>query len=128
MLGRMPRHGERDLFKRKVVRMMLMAERTREHCKKAKYAKVIECVEGHYEAEKVPFGTVYRWCQECVVAECGCGERVILAGSMTTCAGCGTDHATVVQEWLAAKQRAEEDEALHPWRHAKDCEGESLPY
>ncbi len=107
--------------------MVLMAERIREQGK-SKYMKVVEFVEGHYESEKVPFGSVYRWCPECVVAECGCGKRVILTGSMTSCIGCNTDHAAIVQEWLPAEQREVEDEALHPWRHTnKDCEGESLP-
>ena len=94
---------------------MLMAERSGEH-RKAKYTKVVECVEGHYESEKVPFGTVYRWCPECVVAECGCGQRAILTSSMTTCAGCGTDHALIVQEWLPAEQWEVEDETPRPWR------------
>src|SRR5437588_7784136 len=108
--------------------MTLMAEHTGEH-RKTKHTKVIECVEGHYESEKVPFGRVYRWCAECVVAECGCGERMTLASSMTTCAGCGADHTIIVQEWLPAAQREEvEDEVLHPWRQARDCEEESLPY
>jgi hypothetical protein len=105
-----------------------MAERIREH-RKAKHAKVLECVEGHYDSEEAAFGRVYRWCPECVVAECGgCGQKVILTGSMATCAGCGADHAAIVQEWLPAEQRQkEEDEKLHPWRQASDCEGESLP-
>ena len=106
--------------------MVLTAERIEER-RKAKYTKVVECVEGHYESEKVPFGSVYRWCPECVVAECRCGQRAILTGSMTSCAGCGADHAAIVQEWLPAEQREVEDEALHPWRHAKDCEGKALP-
>ena len=106
---------------------MKIVECIQEH-RKAKYAKVLERVEGHYESEKVPFGSVYRWCPECVVAECGCGQRVILVHSMTSCAGCGMDHAAIVQEWLPAEQRQkEEDEKLHPWRQASDCEGESLP-
>ena len=36
--------------------MVLIAERTREQRKEAKYAKATECVEGHYESEKVLFG------------------------------------------------------------------------
>ena len=36
--------------------MVLVAERIREQCKEAKYAKATECVEGHYEPEKVLFG------------------------------------------------------------------------
>jgi hypothetical protein len=38
------------------VNVVLIAEHIREQCKEAKYAKVIECVEGHYESEKVLFG------------------------------------------------------------------------
>ena len=107
--------------------MTLMAERIGEH-RKAKYAKVIECVEGHYETEKVPLGMVYRWCPECIVVECGCGERLILGDSVTTCAGCGADHAAIVQEWLPSCHQEEvKDEIYHPWRHAADCESEGLP-
>jgi hypothetical protein len=36
--------------------MVLVAERIREQCKEAKYVKATECVEGHYESEKVLFG------------------------------------------------------------------------
>jgi hypothetical protein len=43
-------------FFKKEVNVMLIAERIREQLKEAKYAKVIECVEGHYEPEKAPFG------------------------------------------------------------------------
>ena len=107
--------------------MVLRTERTEMHHRKARYAKVIEHVEGHYESEKVPFGRVYRWCAECTVSECGCGERVTLATSMTTCAGCGADHADIVRERLAT-ERAQDEEALRPWHLAKECEGnDSLP-
>ena len=106
--------------------MVLTTKRIEKH-RKARYAKVIECLEGHYETEEVPFGRVYRWCTECVVVECGCGERMTLASSITTCAGCGTDHAVTVQEWLATERAAGADEALHPWRLVRDREGESLP-
>jgi hypothetical protein len=97
-----------------------------ENHSKARYAKVIELVEGHYETEKVPFGMVYRWCTECVVAECGCGERMIFTCSMTTCAGCDTDYAALLEEWLPTG-RTQAEQALRPWHLAKDCEGESLP-
>ena len=109
---------------------MLTTERIEEHSKKARYAKVLERIEGHYESEKVPFGRVYRWCTECVVAQCGCGEKMILTYSITTCSGCGTDYAAVVQEWLPTERgAAQADEGLlHPWRQARDCdEGETLP-
>ncbi len=110
--------------------MVLTTERIEKHPKKARYAEVIECTEGHYESEKVPFGRVYRWRTGCVVAECGCGERMILTCSTTTCAGCGMEHAITVQEWLPAERgMTKADEALlRPWRLATDCdEGESLP-
>ena len=38
---------------------MKIVERIQEH-RKAKYAKVLERVEGHYESEKGLFGRVYR--------------------------------------------------------------------
>jgi hypothetical protein len=38
------------------VNVVLVAEHIREQCKEAKYAKVIECVERHYESEKVLLG------------------------------------------------------------------------
>ncbi len=105
---------------------MPTTERIAKHSK-ARYAKVVESIEGHYETEKVPFGRVYRWCAECVVAECGCGERSTLTRSMGTCAGCGTGYAALVEEWLPAG-RAWADEALRPWRLARDRdEGKSLP-
>ena len=94
--------------------------------RKAQWARVVERVRGCYEAQEVPFGMVYRWCPECIVVECGCGERTTLTSSRTTCAGCGTDHAAIVQEWLGA-ERPEEDEALHPWRYATDREEVGLP-
>ncbi len=88
--------------------------------------KVIERTEGHYEAHEVEFGTVYRWCPECVVVECECGERVVLTGSETTCEWCGADHAAAIREELAARQLA--DEAAHPWRYAGDREESGVPW
>ena len=78
--------------------------------------QVIERTEGHYDVEEVEFGTVYRWCPECVVIECDCGERPTLTRLETTCGGCGADHATPVREELDAQQL--EDETAHPWRYA----------
>jgi hypothetical protein len=40
--------------------------------------EVLERLEGHYDAQEVPFGVVYRWCPECVVVECKCGKRLTL--------------------------------------------------
>jgi hypothetical protein len=108
-------------------------ERIEKHPKKKarlRNLEVIECIEGHYEPEKVPFGRVYRWCTECVVAQCACGQRVTLTCSRTVCPGCGTDHAAIVEKWLPLEWgAAKADEVLlHPWRQARDCDdGESLP-
>jgi len=65
--------------------------------------EVIERTEGRYDAHEVEFGTVYRWCLECVVVECDYGERAILTVSTTTCGECGADHAAAVQEELNAR-------------------------
>ncbi len=43
------------------------------------------------ETQDVEFGTVTRWCPECVVVECDCGESSILAAFSTTYGGCGAD-------------------------------------
>jgi hypothetical protein len=108
--------------------MFSTQERIEKDRRKVRYPKVIECVQGHYESEKVPFGRVYRWCTEYVVAECGCGQRVALASSTSSCAGCSTDYTVTLQEWLPAERVAGADERLlHPWRLMRDGEGESLP-
>lgn len=87
--------------------------------------KTVERTEGHYEAQEVEFGKVYRWCPESVVVECDCGERVILTLSMATCR-CGADHTAVVREGLTV--RRPEDATLHPWRYARDHEESGLPF
>ncbi len=107
--------------------MTLMKERIEKH-RKSKYVKVIEHIEGCYEAQEVSFGMVYKWSPECLVVECGCDERTALTLSMTTCAGCETDHAAIVQEWLAFERLEATDEALRPWRYATDREDVGLPY
>jgi len=88
--------------------------------------KVIERSGGRYEVQDVEFGQVYRWCPECVVVECDCGEKWILTPSATTCGWCGKDHAAVFREELDAGRAG--DEALHPWRYAGDREDFGLPY
>jgi hypothetical protein len=77
--------------------------------------QVLERTEGHYDVRKVEFGTVYRWCPDCVVVECECSERLLLTHAETSCEECGIDHADFVREELAA--RRPEDETLHPWRY-----------
>jgi hypothetical protein len=78
-------------------------------------AKVIECLQAHYEVQEVKFGKVYRWCPESAVLECSCGKRgTFPASRVSTCSKCGADHAEIVREVLDARQ--EEDEVDHPWR------------
>ncbi len=76
--------------------------------------KVIEHLQGCYEVQEAPFGTVYRWCPGCIVVECDCGERLTLTGSMSTCE-CGADYTSVVRQVLRARRLGEEN--LHPWRY-----------
>ncbi len=87
---------------------------------------IIESVAGHYEAEEVAFGVVYRWYPGSLRMECGCGEMLTLTRSLTTCGECGADHTPIVREELADDMYSE-DEALHPWRYAGDREGLGLP-
>src|SRR5215208_1645481 len=104
--------------------MLLMAERSEEHSE-AQCAKVIERIEGCYEAQEVPFGVVYQWHPGYLLIECGCGERLTLTCFISTCTECGADHASVIQEELAGQ--CSEEEALHPWRYAGDSEKAGLP-
>jgi hypothetical protein len=87
--------------------------------------EVIERVAGHYEAQDVEFGRVYRWCPECAVIECACGERQIFDCSSTVCE-CGMDHADDIREQLSARRLG--DKELHPWRYVRNREGAGLPY
>lgn len=88
-------------------------------------AKVIERSGGRYEVQEVEFGQVYKWCPECVVIECDCGEMTILTPSAATCR-CGADHVDLVRGKLVARQS--EEEALHPWRYAGEREGLGTPF
>ena len=87
--------------------------------------QVIERTEGHYDIQEVQYGTVYRWCSECVVVECDCGERLVLTHSESTYPACGADHASIIREELAARRVG--DETIHPWHHAGDRQGVGLP-
>jgi hypothetical protein len=79
-------------------------------------AEVIERVQAHYEVEEVEMGTVYRWCPESAVVDCGCGEVLTLGASASTCVECGANHAALVGEVLEA--RPVDKEVDHPWRLA----------
>ena len=92
----------------------------------AQGTRVVEHLEGHYEAQEVPFGVVYRWCPECVVIECDCGERLTLTSSMATCGECSADHGAVVREEMAIGRRLEDKDA-HPWRYDDAMDREGIP-
>jgi hypothetical protein len=42
--------------------------------------RILEHSRGYYECREVPYGTVYVWCPERFVRECGRGEKTILRG------------------------------------------------
>ena len=88
--------------------------------------RVIKRVEGCYKAQDVEFGRVYKWCPECVVLECDCYERLIVAAFATICDECGADHAAVVRDELAARRLAD-DKAAHPWRYWYSSEDTRIP-
>ncbi len=87
--------------------------------------QVIERTEGHYDVQQVEFGTVYRWCPECVVVECYCGESPTLTRSESTCPECGAEHAAIIREELAARRVG--DETIHPWHYAENRQDVGLP-
>lgn len=89
-------------------------------------ARIVECIEGHYETKEMPYGWVYKWYPEHVVVECECGERIVVTRSVTIC-GCGADHTAVVREALAATEQSG-DEVSHPWRAQRSPAAEGIPF
>ena len=87
--------------------------------------QVIERTEGHYDAQEVQFGTIYKWCPECVVVECYCGERLTLTRSESTCPECGADHVAIVHQELC--DHGVGDEIMHPWHYAENRQEVGLP-
>ena len=96
--------------------------------------RIIERLEGYYEAQDVQFGRVYRWCPESVLIECACGrrsayKRSTIIASVIACECLRENTADIRAELLVAQPPEEKDEALHPWRYARDREeGVGLPY
>lgn len=93
--------------------------------------KVIERLEGNYEAQEVAFGVVYRWCLERVVVECRCGKRAThkrsdLISSVTVCE-CGANTARIREE-LVIEVLDEDEVTRHPWRYAGGGEDAGIPY
>jgi len=90
-------------------------------------AKVIERVEARYEIQDVEMGKVYKWRPESILVECECGERAALTASEATCEECGAEHKGLVREDYLVGM-AQKDQALHPWRYARDREDAGIPF
>jgi hypothetical protein len=88
-------------------------------------SSLVGSVAGHYEAEEIAFGVVYKWHSGSLLVQCGCSKMLTLTRSLTTCGECGADHTPFVREELADKM-CSEDELLHPWRYVGDREGLGL--
>ncbi len=83
--------------------------------------RVVERSGGRYEVQEVEFGTVYKWCPECVVIECYCGKEQTLTASKNACSECGADHEAIVEEVLDASLG---DKVYHPWHNYYSSEEE----
>ena len=61
-------------------------------------------------------GTLYRWCPESVVIECGCGQSFTVEGAKeaASCPRCGAEHRGVA--WGLAGKVLSEEEAYRPTR------------
>jgi len=79
--------------------------------------RVIERTKAQYEARKVEFGELYRWCPGRLVLQCECGERPALTSSVTVCDGCGTDYMIIFRDGFVPRS---------PWYEADRCNS-SLP-
>jgi hypothetical protein len=92
--------------------------------------RVIERVAEHYDTQEVEFGRIYRWCPECVVVECDCGERMtlkrldIIIGSGFTCKECGAKVSPRIREEVVIELLDEDDAAIHPWHHDAQAQAE----
>jgi hypothetical protein len=75
-------------------------------------ARILECVEAHYEVQDVEMGKVYRWRPANALVECTCGEEPTLSAFRAICGECGADHGGLVEEVLHARP---ENEIDHPW-------------
>lgn len=76
--------------------------------------QVVERVEAHYEAQKVPYGTVYKWCSECLLLECDCGERMECKSPACHCR-CGADLGAVFENPNPERQEAPWRQEQHWW-------------
>ena len=89
--------------------------------------QIVETVQGCYEAQQVPFGSVYVWSPGHFLIECDCKLWAFYTNSETFCARCQNDHSASVLEALGRGRLADKD--AHPWRYVRRCEEDaSLPY
>ncbi len=70
-------------------------------------ARILERVGAHYEIQELSGGKVYRSCPECVLVECGCGEKVSVTPSMEPCS-CGEDYNEAKRELASRGPQAPE--------------------
>jgi hypothetical protein len=76
--------------------------------KRVRRLQVVECTAGHYEAQDVEFGKVYKWVPGNVLVECDCGQLFSAEGTTAACPKCNADHRGVVGE-LEDKLLTEEE-------------------
>ncbi len=63
---------------------------------------VVEGIEGgFYDVHQTAYGKSYGWFPECIVVECGCGQRLVLSSTAAIC-WCGADHRALIRKELAA--------------------------
>lgn len=78
---------------------------------------VKERIEGHYEVERIPYGTVYKWTPGYVLVECDCGQLMIADATTTViCPECDGDYIVKV-EGLEGRALTE-DEVYRPEHRA----------
>ena len=87
--------------------------------------QIVETVQGRYEAQQVPFGSVYVWSPGHVLIECDCKLWAFYTNSETVCVKCHQDHSASVLEALGIGRLADKD--AHPWRYVRRCEDAGLP-
>ena len=77
--------------------------------------QILQRVQAHYEGREMPFATDYEWHPASVTLECDCGEKVTLSATSTTstCARCGADLATFVNE-IREREGRLPDNLTHP--------------
>jgi hypothetical protein len=94
--------------------------------------KVIERVAEHYDVQEVEFGRSYRWCPECIVVECDCGESktlkrldIIISSGVTSCEECGAQVSSGIREEVVIERLLDEDDAaIHPWHYDTQAQTE----